>query len=126
MVGHSVSESKSERRSAQHVEEKVDLKNEIAELKRKLAQTNAESEPTVDTAKPANCSYQDFVGDLEKARSQDAVALSAVIDEYRGKRVKWDCTILEIGPTDRYYVVGVSDKADPRNRAHAQFQPRHV
>lgn len=85
--------------------------------------SDSSTETTIETAEPANRSYVDFVRDLNAKRSKDPLAVSALVEEYRKKRVKWDCTILEGNPTEKYYRIGVDDKTEPKYQAVARFRP---
>ena len=116
-------ESKIERQAAEHLSEKTKLENEIAYLKRTLTKKPEENEITLETADPLNRSYTDFVRDLNEARSQGLPAISNLVESCRKKSVKWDCMILDGNTTEKFYRIGVNDKAERKDRAFAGFNP---
>ena len=59
---------------------------------------------------------------LNAARGKDPLTVIALIDQYRGKRVRWDCTILHTNAVDKWYAIGANEKAEPKSRAFAQFR----
>lgn len=121
-LGQELSQSRLERKMAESVAEKMKLENKIADYERKLSANDDEREPTLDTAKPANRTYITFVDDLNVARGKGTLTVSTFIDQYRGKKVKWNCTILQTNPTDKWYRIGAEVTSAPENQAFAQFR----
>ena len=119
--GEKFSQSRLEQQRADSSRKMATFENKIADLERKLSESG-ENEPTLETAKPANRTYLDFVNALNVARGKDPLTVIAFIDQYRGKKVRWDCTILHTNAVDKWYTIGENEKAEPKNRAFAQFR----
>jgi len=118
-----VAEAKSDRQAAKCERDLAKIDQQLRDAKAQLAKSASatDSEPTIETARFDPISFGDFVSRLNEAREQDDIVKSALVDQYRWKKVRWDCVIVDTRTEDAAYYVGTNEKAEKKDQAFAQF-----